>query len=154
MSSRFSEAFVMRLAGADGISDAATVTPLDGTEAAQVASFKTVPVFVKDLDAYSIQFSTPAGSTLVGTLTLQVSNDRSSQEQTGKADPGTVTNFVPISFWDWGAGAQAPNKAVATAANQILIGDRVCGYRWVQLVFTFTSGSGSPKVAMQQKGVS
>jgi hypothetical protein len=154
MSSRFSEAFVMRLAAANGIDDATPVTPLDGTEAAQVATFKTVPVWVKDLDAFSIHFSTVGGSTLAGTITLQASNDRSNKEQTGQADAGTVANWVAISLWDWAAGAQAANKAVVSGANQILIGDRVCGYRWLQLVFTFTSGSGSPKLTFQQKGVS
>lgn len=153
MSSRFSEAFPMRLAAANGLDDQVPPVLLDGTETALVATFKTVPVWTKDLDAYSIHFSTPAGSTLVGTITLQASNDRSQKEQTGQVDLN-VANFVVLSVWDWAAGAQAASKAVASGANQILIGDRVAGYRWVQLVFTFTSGSGSPKVTFQQKGVS
>lgn len=153
MSSRFAECFILRLAAANGIDDTVPPTPLDGTETALVATFKTVPVWTKDLDAFGIAFALGGGSTLAGTITLQVSNDRSQKEQTGQADLN-VANWVPISFWDWGAGAQAASKAVVSGGQQFLLGDRVVGYRWVQLVFTFTSGSGQPKISLQQKGVS
>jgi hypothetical protein len=154
VSSRFKAQFYLTESGNsnDGITQGTVL--LDGAEPAIVANMVTSPVLVADLDAYSIQFSTPAGSTLVGTLTIEVSNDRSNREQTGAADPGTTVNWTPISMWDWGAGAQAANKAVASGANSFMLGDRVSGYRWARLRFAFTSGSGVPTVAMQQKGVS
>lgn len=153
MSSRFSDAFFLRLAAANGIDDTVPPTKLDGTEAALTASFKTVPVLMKDLDAYGIHFSTPAGSTLVGTLTILVSNEPSQKEQTAQADVN-IANFVTLQLFDWGAGARAASKAIASGANAVMLGDILAGYRWVQLAFAFTSGSGSPKIVMQQKGYS
>ena len=128
MISRFSECMTLQQAAANNVDPQSPPVYLDGTEAAIVASFDTVPVWTKDLDAYSIEFSTPAGSTL--------------------------ENWQTISFWDVGGGLQAASKAVASGVNALLLADRVCCYRWVRLVFTFTSGSGSPKVSLQQKGVS
>jgi hypothetical protein len=155
VSSRFSQSFICQLAAANGVDPQSPPINLDGTETALVASFNTVPVYMKDCDAFSFHFSTVAGSTLVGTLTMQASNDRGQKEDIGQPDNASLQNWVPISMWDFGAGAQAANKAVVTAANQLMLGDHgVSAYRWVRLVFAFTSGSGQPKVTFQQKGYS
>jgi hypothetical protein len=151
VSGRYNQAWYLSPSG--NSNDGVTPNPgvlLDGSTVVN-AAMTTVPVWAKDLDAYSIQFSTTGGSTLVGTLTIQGSNDRGNQEQQGKSD-GTLANWTTINFWDAGAGAQAANKAVASGANSFILAERVCTYRWVRLVFAFTSGTGNPRCTMQQKG--
>jgi hypothetical protein len=152
MSSRFNKSFWMTPSGNgnDGVSPNPGQT-LDGNTVTISGAFVSTPVEVKDLDTYSIQFSTPAGSTLVGTLTLEGSNDQSGQETTMRPDV-LLQNWQSMSFWDQGAGAQAANKAVASGAQSFILAERVCTYRWVRLRFAFTSGSGKPTVSVQQKG--
>jgi hypothetical protein len=111
----------------------------------------TVPVFLKDIDAYSIQFSTPAGATLVGSFALQVSNDRGNQEQTGRPDV-TMVNWTPLFFTIVATDVRAATLAVASGAQALMVKEPVCAYRWVRLVFTFTSGTGTPRISLQQKG--
>jgi hypothetical protein len=155
VSKRVQECFPLQLSAANnGVDPQQPPVYLDGTEAATVASFVTAAVWVFDVDALGVHFSTPGGSTLVGTLTFEVSNDRGQQEITGRGDAASLQNWVAISVWDWGAGAQAANKSVATGANQFLLGDRVVGYRWIRMRFAFTSGSGVVKAMLQRKGVS
>lgn len=162
MSSRFAEAFLLRYGGSTGVEQSPPAI-LDGgagqlaagqvSQGAIGAAFITVPCWVRDLDAWSLQITTGAGSTFVGTASIQVSNDRGGQEQTGNPDVN-VANWVTINIWDWSAGAQAANKAIATGAASYLIGDRVAGYRWMRLNMAYTSGSGLIRCMLQQKGVS
>jgi len=129
--------------------------PFDGATVTTSAAFTSVPVFVGDCDAFSIEFSTLAASTLAGTLTLQACSHRSSSEGGGASvlgtDLGDASNWQTLSFWDVGAGAQATSKAVSSGANALILAERACTYRWVRLVFAFTSGSGKPKVSAQLK---
>jgi hypothetical protein len=151
VSRSFAQCFFMQPSG--NANDGVTPNPgvfYDGT-LALAANMTTVPVWVKDLDAFGIAFSTPAGSTLVGSIALQVSNDKSQREQNGVPD-ALLQNWVTLSFWDVAAGAQATTKAVASGAQALMLSERVCAYRWVRLVFTFTSGTGLAKIALQQKG--
>jgi len=147
---------------ADGVTPPTTPAPLDGTFSV-TATMVTLPWKVENWDAYSVQITLGGGSTLVATATLEVSNDNEMLNlgpQAGGAGSGSqgpardygLGNFTPISVWDFGAGAQAANKAIATGANSILIGERVCGYRWARLRIAFTSGAGSPIVRVQAKG--
>lgn len=156
MSSRYSEAFLLGPSnGGDGITpitSGGNRTLWDGTTVLNAAALSVaVPVF--HFDAYGIGFWVPGGSTLVGTLTIEASCDRGNLEQNSQPD-ATIGGWTPISVWDEAAGAQAANKAVASGANNIIIGERYCLYRWVRLRFAFTSGTGSPKVTMQSKGTS
>jgi hypothetical protein len=143
MSSRFTEAFNLQTTtGNDGFTPSGTQA--DGTLVVAAAT-NFAPVFCKDLDAASIQFTTLGASTLVGILTLQASNDRSNLEQTGRPDAGSTTNC-----------AQATSKAVASGAASLYVvlpgANLAVVYRWIRLVFAFTSGSGNVKASMQQKG--
>lgn len=116
-----------------------------------MATFTTAAVFVGKLDAFSVSFATPAGSTLVGTLTLQVSNDPGNGVAKDGQGNSSLLNWQPLNFWDVGAGAQAASKAVASGAQTLILAEQHCTYRWMRLVFTFTSGSGVPTIAFQQK---
>ncbi|HZU84367.1 MAG TPA: hypothetical protein VE987_15665 [Polyangiaceae bacterium] len=155
MSGRYHQAFLMKPSGNanDGISQPNPLVYLDGSQVV-AAAMTTVPVFVANVDGYSIQFATIAGDTLVGTLTLQASNSRGSgQEQTENPDV-TLYDWTTIELYDFSTGAFAANKAVASGAATYLIGVPSlynCA-RWVRLVFAFTSGSGHPRVGFQQKG--
>jgi len=153
MSSRFNRQHYLQPSG--NSNDGVTPNPgqnLDGATVTISAAFVSVPVEIKDLDAFSIQFSTPAGSTLVGSISLEMSNDQSGQETT--MTPGVLLqNWVPsIQFFDEAGAALATTKAVASGANQFILSIRNCTTRWVRLRFTFTSGSGKPTVTLQQKG--
>lgn len=158
MSSAVSQSDTLQVAGAGQGGNAAQVpqVKLDGTEAAIIANFNTVPVRTSKVDGYSVQFSTPGGSTLVGVLTVQGSNDRSQMEDTNVADV-TVSDWTTLAVIDLTSTTPATrvtSKAVASGAQNILLGDFPCLYRWMRVVFTFTSGSGQPKVTWQQKGYS
>lgn len=157
MSSAVSQSDTLQVAGAGQGGNAAQVpqVKLDGTEAAIVASFNTVPVRTSKVDGYSIHFST-TGGTLVGTLIVQGSNDRSQMEDTNVADVN-VSNWTTLAVIDLTSttpGTRVASKAVASGAQQIMLGDFPCLYRWMRVGFTFTSGSGSPKITWQQKGYS
>jgi hypothetical protein len=152
MSFRANRSFYLTPSGNtnDGVSSNAGQN-LDGATVTISAAFVSAPIHVKDLDAYSIQFSTVAGDTLVGTLTLEYSNDQSGQELT--ETPGVLLkNWIPSTqFFDEGAAALATSKAVASGAQTFMFSVRNCTHRWVRLRFAFTSGSGKPTVTLQQK---
>ncbi len=150
MSGRYNQAFYLS-PSADGV----TPTPgviYDGS-VALAAAMTTAPVWVKDVDAYSIQFSVPAGSTLVGNIVLQASNDRGNREQTGVGD-ATMINWTNIVVTDKStAGALIASKAVVSGGPQaLMLADLNCVYRWVRLAFSFTSGTGLARISMQHKG--
>lgn len=150
MSSRWVENFYVSPSG--NANDGVTPNPgvvYDGT-LALAANMTSAPINVMNLDAYSVAFATPAGSTLVGSLALQVSNDQSGQETTKTSD-ALLKNWQTLSFWDVGAGAQAVTKAVASGAQALLLAEQACVYRWARLVFTFTSGTGLAVVRFQAK---
>lgn len=156
MSDRFNQASYLQLAtsAANPIVPAAAPNQLDGT-LSQNAAFGCVPVWVKDLDAWGIQFAT-AGGTLVGTLTVQASCERGNTEQTGAPD-ATLSDWTTIAVLDKTAtapGTLVTSKAVASGAQSILLADLTCVYRWVRLLFAYTSGTGSPRITFHQKGYS
>lgn len=159
MSGRFAQSAWMMPSGNanDGISPPGAGNPqyFDGT-LALAAAMTTVPVPVRDLDGFSIHFATPAGSTLVGTLTLQVSSQRGNTEQTGAPDV-TLTDWTTIDFFDPTTATTTTfvaSKAVASGAQSLILAlpYGFCLYRWARLAFAFTSGTGKPKIAFQQKG--
>lgn len=156
MSSRYSEAYLLGPSvSGDGITKTTSGgLPVlwDGTTVLNAAAL-SVAVPVWHLDAYGIGIWTPAGSTIAATLTIEASCDRGNLEQASQPDV-TQGGWTPISFWDEGAGAQAASKALASGANNVIIGDRYCLYRWVRLRFASVTGTGSPKVTLQQKGAS
>lgn len=150
MSSRWASQFALSPSGNsnDGVSPNPGVY-LDGTLAVG-AGFTSAPFSVSNLDAFSVQCSTPTGSTLVGSVALQVSDDQSGNEL-DKIPGVLLQNWVTLSFWDVAAGAQAVTKAIATGAGSVMLAERNCSYRWARLVFTFTSGTGNLKATVQQK---
>lgn len=125
---------------------------LDGSTVTISASFVSAPIEVKDLDAFSIQFSTVAGDTLVGALTLEFSNDQSGQETTMTPGP-LLRNWVPAcQFFDEAGAALATTKSLASGAQSFIYSIRQCTVRWVRVRFVFTSGSGKLQATLQQKG--
>jgi len=116
------------------------------------ATGNTLPVNVSAVDAYSVQVSLPASSTLAGSFTLQASNDLGAQQSDGVSNAALVSNWVTISAWDQTAGAQAASVTIASGAANAMLAERGCVYRWLRLAFTFTSGTGNPTIILQQKG--
>lgn len=162
MSGRYVQTFVPAISNAaDGLTPQTPGVNYDGTNSITATSV-SVPWKVQNWDAYSVQLTLGAGSTLVAVMTLEASNDDELllvgpqgggvANATPSARDYGLGNFTPISVWDFAAGAQAASKAIASGANSILIGERVCGYRWVRTRLVFTSGAGSPLIRVQAKG--
>lgn len=155
MSGRFNQSsrLVLATSAANPLLPAAAPNQLDGTVSVG-AAIGTVPIWVKDLDAWGLSFSTPAGSTLVGTLTVQATCDRGMTEQTGAPD-ATLVNWQTIAVLDKTSttpGTLVASKAIASGANVLLIEDMTVAYRWVRFLMAYTSGSGLVTASFQQKG--
>ena len=154
----------LQLPGSDGISypvpPGAPLQYLDGGNAtygaaqsspAIAASFTTAPFLVKLLDQFSLQISTPASSSLVGSFAFQCSND-----------PGQKEPFSDVTLFNWstlglnttnGASSTAlvTTLAIASGAQALMLREALCHYRWFRSVFTWTSGSGLVRMNLQGK---
>lgn len=121
---------------------------------AVAAAMTTFPEYVGDCDALGIHFSIDSTGTLVGTLTLQGSCHRGDYEQNGQpgANLSSAENWVTLQFFDEAGAALAASKAVASGANAFIFSLRNVTFRWVRLVFAFTSGTAQPKISLQAKG--
>jgi hypothetical protein len=127
----------------------------DGSTPIAVAAVNSRPIHVRDFDAFAIQISTQASSTLAGSFALQGSNDFDPANIDSAVLPTSTAvqfNWTTISFWDVGTGAQASTKAIVSGANSVMLAERACVYRWLQLVFSGGSGSGNPVIRFQGKG--
>lgn len=107
------------------------------------ASFNSDPVNLISIYAYSIQVSWSGGSVPVGTFKLQGSND--------PGDNGSGQGVsAPANYTDIVSSAQS----ISGTPGSILFDVTQCGYRWVRLAYTRTSGTTSVTVAsMNVKGV-
>lgn len=125
----------------------------DGTETALTANAFSAPVWVERVGTLSIQVTTGAGSTLVGSFAIQGSNDVSNKEGSTMQADGQQTNWCPLTFLDEATGSQVQSKALASGAQSFIATIPVVSPRYIRWVFTFVSGSGSPIVKGQQKAV-
>jgi len=134
----------------NGIVPSATPTIyFDGTNAITSTCY-SVPVLAKKVDTLGLQWTTPVGSTLVGTLALQGSNDAGQLEQNMTPDV-TLTNWATISFWDESSASWTQSKAIASGASSGIETVQVFSARWYRWLFTFASGSGDLVLKVQEK---
>lgn len=82
-----------------------------------------------------------SGSDAAGTLTIQASND-----PTGEGN--TAANFTPTNWVDIPSASCTP-----TVAGSFLITIAQLTYRWVRVVWTRTSGTGTVTVNMNALGI-
>lgn len=81
-----------------------------------------------------------AGSSPVGALKIQASNDVSIA--------GNLETFVPTNWTDIGMSAQVS----VSGAGTVLIPKIDLSYRWIRIVFTFTSGTGTITAKVNASG--
>jgi hypothetical protein len=130
-----------------GASTAATLGPtLIGTVSAGYsasASFNSKAIDLRNIQQFGALCSFLSGSTLAGTLALQVSDD--------KEAPNQGDNTVPnVSYANWltltasnVAGTQIVAAAsVTSGAVNVPFEYSLPGHRWIRFVFTRNSGSG------------
>lgn len=108
---------------------------LDGYVAS--ASVTTNPICLNYAKGMSLSFSCPSTGSPVGTLKIQVTNDKEDFE--GKADEKLV-NWVDRPFVDLSSGNVVSSTAVS-GATTIVIEDADIMWRWMRVVYTQSSGS-------------
>jgi len=134
----------------DGINPSATPSiNFDGSNAIAAARF-SVPMLCKFHDTIGLQVSSPAGSTFVGSYSIQGSNDQSQLEDNGNPDVN-LTNWATLSMWDEASGAWVQSKALASGQQSFISTVQILSCRWVRLNLAFTSGTGLLKAQMQVK---
>lgn len=110
---------------------------------AMASSFTSDAVNLINQYAYSMQVTWSGGAAPVGTFKLQGSNDA------GDNGPGQGVS-APTHFTDITNSPQV----ISGTPGSILYDVTECSYRWVRLVYTATSGSGTiASAVMNVKGV-
>jgi hypothetical protein len=84
-------------------------------------------------DHFSVQSSTPAGSTLAGTLTVRCSNDY--------VPPGGGMGQTPFAG-NWSAMPTPLTQTVASGPNVAVAYYGTVAVRWLQFTFVQSTGSG------------
>jgi hypothetical protein len=136
----------LQVADTDGISPQATAVYLNGQNA-QATTFNTAAHYIGDAGRSGIAFSCPSTGTPVGTVTLQVSYDVSSNQQRGPQFPDAgLANWFNIT--DPVSGL---TNIPISSATQVAWNLRDHSFRWFRLVYTRTSGSITPTASVQNK---
>jgi hypothetical protein len=91
--------------------------------------------------AYSIQ-ATWTGSAPVGVFSLQGSNDA--------GDVGSGQGVSQPIYWTTIASS---NQSISGGPGSILYDVTECSYRWVRLIYIFSSGAGTLRAVINTKGV-
>lgn len=94
-------------------------------------------------EGYSLVFSTPAGSTAAGSLTLQASNDALLDNPNVNITPDPNAVWVTVS---------GTTNAVASGANTFLYNMSQVYYRFFRFTYTATSGTGTATTFVAAKG--
>lgn len=108
-------------------------------------SFNTVPVCIKSLKAWSVQISTDA--TGAGSFSIQISNDRSSQDQVPTTD---IIHWTTIGFTNQNTGSIVTSETVAANSSVTALISQ-SSYRWFRIVWTSTA-TGHVTMSMQGGG--
>ncbi len=103
-------------------------------------NWESDPIFIDRWEMYAIQLVFTG--TLTGTFKLQYSND-TGVETTDHSEPVAVG--IDDSAWNW--TDVADSSSAVSAAGNILYEDMSSACRWVKVVWTAGSGSGSLTVA-------
>ena len=112
------------------------------------STFTSVPVYLGNVDAYSLAFTCPSTGSPVGTVGLQACNDR---PRLADQPDSKLANWIPLYFLPQGGSTPVSTQSVS-GATQVLFEELVCSYRWVRLVYTATSGSITATAKIQIKG--
>lgn len=100
---------------------------IDGTDMSQ-ASLTSKAFWLGHLEHYAIQVVFTGSP--VGTFKLQISNDAGDSRHDGG---GSVTNWTDLSS----------SSVSISAAGDLMFVAQSAGYRWVRVVYTKTSGTGT-----------
>jgi hypothetical protein len=104
------------------------------------ANITSNAIWLGHIANFAIQLTFTGSPT--GTFKLQASNDEGANDL--KLADASITNWTDVDGSD---------QAITEAGNHMW-NVQNCGYRWVRVVYTFTSGTGSITVArMNVKGV-
>ena len=115
----------------------------DGDRTTGIAAttyFKTIPVPKTGMIAIQVNFNEDATATAAGTLTIQGSNFPS---PTAEAAGTREWDTLDVAF----------NRAVTAGAGLASINLSFLGWRWIRVVYTRTSGTGSFYVQTNMNGV-
>ena len=110
----------------------ATISIISGGDMSQ-ASITSNTIDLDSIFGFAIQ--AVYTGTAVGTLDVQGSCD-------DVASPSLVTNWTPVTS---SASINAPGNTMVNLTN--------ANYRWLRIVYTKTSGTGTLNVNMQEKGI-
>lgn len=106
------------------------------------ASFNSTGINLISIYAYSIQVVWNTGSTPIGVFKLQGSNDA--------GDNGSGQGVSQPSNW---TDITDSPQSISGGPGSLLFDITECGYRWVRLVYTRTSGSAAASATINTKGV-
>lgn len=142
---------ILSLAGTDGVQTSSTL--LDGTNA-QAASFNSAGFFVGRAMFFKVVVVAPSTGSPVGTLKVQGTIDVSRQAGGGSDLPDSgLVNWYDLSFVDPSTGAISTTQAVTSSGGTFVFQENACGDRYIRVVWTKTSGSITPLVRVQYKGI-
>lgn len=99
-------------------------------------------IYLANIFSYAIQAIWTGGGTPVGTFKLQGSNDN------GESGTTTLGATQPTNWTDITTSSQA----ITGNSGSVLYDAASCGYRWVRLVYTRTSGTATLSANMNTKG--
>ena len=114
------------------------------TTASMSSSFNSYGIELSQAWAYSVQFNwwpaVSGGSTGVGTIKLQVSNDNVKPPMDGVGDPAGNVRF-------WADYTDTAMSTTATAGtSSFMINVNTPGYRWMRAIYQASSGSGAMSI--------
>lgn len=96
---------------------------------------------LRDIDNASVQFIWYSGSTPVGAVNIQGSNQ-------------VVSSATSVASWtDLSTSIYAGSAAVSGNTGSVLFNLANTGYRWIRAVYTRTSGSGTIDINFNGKGI-
>ena len=111
------------------------------TNADMTGDFTSTGINLISIYAYSIQAHWTTGSSPIGTFKLQASDD--------SGDNGSGQGVSQPTIW---TDVLDSSQAVSGGPGSILYDVTACGYRWIRLVYTHTSGSAIAQAMMNTKG--
>ncbi len=146
--------FFQKAASTTDPSIASPAVSYDGTQAAEAATFYTSPIFVGDALGWFVMAGWADTGTPVGVLTVEVSVDEASgQNVSPQAPDASLTDWIAVQMYD-PASAVYVGEADIADSGKVAVEYNGSFARWVRLKWTRTSGTWTPRLKLQKKGVS
>lgn len=140
------EAPTLQVAAADGVSQQNPPVPIDAYVVA--TTWTSAAVFVGRIQGYTVVVSCPSTGTPVGTVKVQGCIDRNAAM--GDKPDENLTTWFDLSFVD-STGAAFTNATISSASTAIFE-ELSCYYRYIRVVYTRSSGTGTFTAKVQLKG--